>query len=136
MKAKEYLLQVERVVKLINIKQKEIDKLRLMTEYKAVRYDIERVSGGTPTDRTDIICKIVDYEIELKKDIEKLVELKKEIIKTIETINNADYVTLLYLRYFEFKTWEEISIDMHFSYRWVLIMHGRALNEVEKLISQ
>lgn len=136
MKAKDYLLQVRRINKLIELKQSEINKLNLYLGVKAVNYEAERVQSSNTTDRADLICKIVDFEIELKEYIKQLIDLKKEIMQTIDKLDEADLIKLLYLRYFDFKTWEEIAITMNYSYRWILKLHGISLQKIEKILQQ
>lgn len=136
MKAKDYLLQVRRINKLIELKQNEINKLNLYLGVKAVNYEGERVQSSNTMDRTDLICKIVDFEIELKEYIKQLIDLKKEIMQTIDKLDDADLIKLLYLRYFDFKTWEEIAITMNYSYRWILKLHGISLQKIEKILQQ
>lgn len=136
MKAKDYLLQVRRINKLIELKQSEINKLNLYLGVKAVNYEAERVQSSNTMDRTDLICKIVDFEIELKEYIKQLIDLKKEIMQTIDKLDDADLIKLLYLRYFDFKTWEEIAITMNYSYRWILKLHGISLQKIEKILQQ
>lgn len=136
MKAKDYLLQVRRINKLIELKQNEINKLNLYLGVKAVNYEAERVQSSNTTDRTDLICKIVDFEIELKEYIKQLIDLKKEIMQTIDKLDDADLIKLLYLRYFDFKTWEEIAITMNYSYRWILKLHGISLQKIEKILQE
>lgn len=136
MKAKDYLLQVRRINKLIELKQNEINKLNLYLGVKAVNYEGERVQSSNTMDRTDLICKIVDFEIELKEYIKQLIDLKKEIMQTIDKLDEADLIKLLYLRYFDFKTWEEIAITMNYSYRWILKLHGISLQKIEKILQQ
>lgn len=136
MKAKDYLLQVRRINKLIELKQNEINKLNLYLGVKAVNYEAERVQSSNTTDRADLICKIVDFEIELKEYIKQLIDLKKEIMQTIDKLDDADLIKLLYLRYFDFKTWEEIAITMNYSYRWILKLHGISLQKIEKILQQ
>lgn len=134
MNVKEYLLQIKRVNCLIELKQKEIESLHAALGYKAVSYDAERVQGGKKTDKTDLICKIIDYEHEIICFIDNLIDLKKRISEELNKLDNEELIKLLYLRYFEFKSWEEIAINMNYSYRWILRLHGKALFEFDKII--
>lgn len=131
MTAKEYLSQLRRYDKMIESKKAEIERIRLSLEYKSVSYDGQRVQGGGAS-REDMICKMLDFERDMEDQVRELIELKKEIMAQIDKLDQAEYIQLLYLRYLEFKTWEEISVKMNFSYRYVLKLHGRALQELEK----
>lgn len=136
MNAKEYLLQVRKLEHLISIKKEEIQRLRLTLGYKTVRYDIERVSGGKPVSASETIARIVDYETELEKDVRRYIETKSDVLKTIDQLSDERYISVLYKRYFEFKRFEEISVDMNYHYRWVLKLHGKALLEVNKILQK
>lgn len=131
MTAKEYLSQLRRYDRMIESKKAEIEQIRLSLEYKSVSYDGQRVQGGGAS-REDMICKMLDFERDMEDQVRELIELKKEIMAQIDKLDQAEYIQLLYLRYLEFKTWEEISVKMNFSYRYVLKLHGRALQELEK----
>lgn len=136
MNAKECLSQIKKADYLIHLKQKEIDRLKQGLGYKAVSYDQERVQGGKPTDKSDLICKIIDYEHELIAQVNELINLKKEIMIRVDQIKNEECIRLIYLRYFEFKSWEEIAIELKYSYRWVLKLHGKALLEFGKILKE
>ena len=136
MTAKEYLLKVRRAEKLIELKKHEIEKLRIGLEYKAVNYGSERVQSSNTRDRTDALCELIDFEHELKKQIEELIELKREVMQKIDSIQEADLVTILYLRYLDNLHWEEIAAKMNYSHRWILKLHGRALREIENILKK
>ena len=76
---------------------------------------------------TELILKIVDLQKELETDINNLLDLKLKITYQINSIDNDDYKLLLMLRYLNFKTWEEIAVEMGYTYQWVHVLHGRAL---------
>lgn len=50
------------------------------------------------------ICKIIDLQDEINKDIDRLVDLKTQIVTTIKNIENYEYQTLLEKRYLCFYT--------------------------------
>lgn len=135
MTAKDYLLQIKRAEKLIELKKFEIEKLKSQLGYKAVNYENERVQSS-PVDRTDILCKLLDFERELYEQIAELTEIKSKIIKLIDTIDDTDLIELLYLRYIDCMQWEEIAIKMSYSNRWVLKKHRQALLKVEKKLQE
>ena len=130
--AKEKLKEVKKLDNLIESKRREIIYLREKLYYKGLSYG-EKIQGSFQSDqRENMIASIVDYEAELHKDIDKLIELKKEISTTIDKIEDADCVNVLYKRYFEYKTWEKISDEMFLTPRRVLQIHGKALIQFYK----
>lgn len=62
---------------------------------------------------------------------------RNEIINTIGELSNPNHNRLLYLRYVQQKIWEEIAVDMHFSYQWVSgALHSNALQELQKILDR
>ena len=134
--AKEYLSQLYRLDNLINIKQLELESLKSISTSISVNSDSERVQTSIKQDKIgDIVAKIIDLNNEINSDIDKLVDSKKEIMNLIDKVSCDDLRYILYLRYFHFKTWEKIAVDMNYSYQWVHKLHSRALREVDKLLN-
>lgn len=134
MKAKEYLQQLQRLDTVINQKIKELGDLRLKSRsVGSIDYSKERVqtspSGDVPFVKP--ICRIIDLEAEINAEIDKFVDEKHKIINQIQGLKNSDYIALLFKRYVEFKKFEVISVEMNFTYQYVIEMHGYALKEFE-----
>lgn len=134
MKAKEYLQQLKRLDELINQKIKEVTDLReRATSVSGIDYSKDKVqtspSGDTPF--VKLIGKIADLEAEINAEIDSFVNEKHKIINQIQSLKNADYISLLFKRYVEFKKFEIIAIEMNFTYQYVLELHGCALREFE-----
>ena len=79
----------------------------------------------------EVVCKMLDLESEISKEIKKLLELKQEIMRVIATVGNSDYRTLLEFRYLCFHSWEKIAVEMGYDKRYILKLHNRALNSVK-----
>ena len=82
------------------------------------------------------ICKIIDLQDEINKDIDRLVDLKTQIVTTIKNIENYEYQTLLERRYLCFYTWEQIAVDMDYSIQHIYRLRDKALLEVSKIDSK
>lgn len=78
------------------------------------------------------IAKIVDMENELDGIIDNYIDKKNKIIKEIEDVGEYVYYEVLFSKYVEYKTFEEIAKKMNYSTRQVLRIHGAALSEFEK----
>lgn len=134
MKAKDYLKRLKRLDTIINQKIQELSALRLTAGSPAgIDYSKERVqtspSGDTPFVKP--ICRIIDLESEINAEIDRYVDDKHTIINQIQALKNSDYIALLFKRYVEFKKFEVISVEMSFTYQYVIEMHGYALKEFE-----
>lgn len=72
---------------------------------------------------------------ELKTEYEnRWLEAEKERLKIADRINQIDepYRTILMLRYIHEKNFEEISVELHYSYAWTTHLHGEALQKYEE----
>ena len=130
MTAKQYLRQVKRLDNLINAKLEQVDELRGIVTKITSKLDAVKVEKHNFVDKTGtLISKIVDLEKEINKDIDKLIDLKAEVIENIDKVKNQDYRLLLTLRYLNYWTWEQIAVEMNYSYVHVHRLHSRALRE-------
>lgn len=79
--------------------------------------------------------KLVELESLIDARVDELTGIRSEILATIRQVPDARYRTLLIERYTEFKTWEQIAVDMNYSFRRVTQMHGEALAALLPIIS-
>lgn len=134
MNAKQYLRQVRRLDNIVNAKLQQVEMLRAMTTRMTANLTTDKVQESNIPDKiSTLICKIVDLEKEIINDVDKLIDLKAEIMRKIDSIQNDNYRLLLTLRYLNFKSWEQIAVEMGFTFQWVHELHKRALIEFEKV---
>ena len=133
MDTKQYLQQISRLDRMINNKLAEISQLReLAMSVSAVKNE-ERVQTTPNFDKIGTAyCKIEEMEEKLDKLIDEFVDKKNLIISQIDKIDNETYYEILFARYIEKKTFEKIADEMTYSWRQVIRLHGRALQEFEK----
>lgn len=84
----------------------------------------------------DLEKKIGEYERQLIRNRTELWRAKMDILDTISKVEDAKLSRLLYLYYVDGRTWEEVAVEMTYSWRHTLRRHGTALREVEKIIDQ
>ena len=133
MDTKQYLQQISRLDRMINNKLAEISQLReLAMSVSAVKNE-ERVQNTPNFDKIGTAyCKIEEMEEKLDKLIDEYVDKKNLIISQIDKIDNEAYYEILFARYIEKKTFEKIADEMTYSFRQIIRLHGRALQEFEK----
>lgn len=136
MTAKEYLQQIELYDIQIKNKLDEIADLRAMAMNitSTLRPDGGTAKGGVSDKVGNTVAKIVDMEAEINDAIDTFVDLKREISLTLDQIADPDELRLLHLRYFQYMPWEEIAVEMGYTYRNVCYIHSRALQSVSKLL--
>lgn len=131
MTAKEYLSQGRHLDARINDKLHQVEQLRLMAE-KATTMLGGIPNSGTPnvSSLQDTICRIVDLEVELSRSIDQLIELRREMMHAIDAVPNAEYRTLLSMRYLSFRSWQDIAESMGYNEKYVYELHGKALKMI------
>lgn len=136
MTAKEYLMQVVRADRMIDNKLHEIEELRRMSVSitSVLKDDVVSGGGGSGDKVGGMVSKIIDMEYELDGEIDKLVDLKREVMRVIDQLETPK-CEILYKRYLQNKTWEKIAVETGYSYVWVCKLHGRALQDVERILN-
>ena len=131
MTAKEYLSQARFLDDRINSKIQQISSLNeLATKCTATISDMPHSPNIAGSTMADAVCKIVDLQEEINKDIDRLVDLKREIMGVIKSVPNVEYQTILEKRYLCFISWEQIAVDMNYSMQHIHRMHSSALKEI------
>ena len=137
MTAKEYLSQAWNIDRRINDKVAHVSRLRDMaTNVSAVISDMPKSPSPNNQRMETIIARLTDTEDEINADIDRLISLKLEIMNTIWQVEDAKACAVLERRYHSFKSWEEIAAELNVSVRWVHKIHGKALEDVEKILKK
>ena len=134
METKQYLSQIERLDKQIQNKLAEIYQLKAMACSVTVSNESDRVQTSPDKDRLgSTVAKIVDLEKETDRLVDEFVKKRNHIIGQIDRMENVDYYHVLSMRYVSRNTFESIAEKTDWSIRQVFKLHGRALQEFEKL---
>lgn len=137
MEAKEFLKQPEKLD--LRIKNKLIEKQQWRDIALGItaNMDGERVqSSGKKSKMADAIEKCVDMEAEIDSLIDDLIDTKKKVIQTIEQLDSPTEYNVLHLRYIQFKSLQEIADHYGRDYGWATTTHGRALKNVQDILSK
>ena len=68
---------------------------------------------------------------ELEKEKEQKIQAYSKIVYSISKLEEKKENDVLFYRYIKGWDWEEISEKMNYSKRWVLDIHGKALEHLE-----
>ena len=135
--AKKYLRQIEildrRITSKIEERQNVLDMLLRVTPVMR-----DTTSGGAAGhDKMENgVVKLTAYEDEISADIERLISLKREISEVIDRVENPKRRAVLRFRYINYKSFEQIAVDMDMSYRNICYIHGKALRDVGKILEE
>lgn len=129
---KEYLRQLRTAEIKIEQKEEELERLKASLESISTGTDSERVQT-TPKDRlSEEVPIIADLEKEINSDLGAMLMLRNKIINEIQSMDNPVYINILYKRYVQYKSLEEIAVEMSYSYTRLRHLHGRALQGFKK----
>ena len=138
MKAIDYLEQIEKIDAKIETKMEELERLQTLAEKTTASLGGERVqASGNQQKLEDCVIKILQVQSEINASIDRFVDYKKEAMELIDRACDADCIRLLYKRYFSYMKWEEIAVDMNYTYQWISGgLHQRALAQVQKALDE
>ncbi len=129
---KEYLSQAYLLDKRIMDKKEELIKLKSIVTNVGSSAIKENVQTSPNSDRIgDLVTSIIVLSDEITTQIGALYKLKYEIMLIIECIPHQELKRILELRYIKFKKWEEIAVEMQYSFKYVHKLHNKALNEIK-----
>lgn len=135
MTPKEYLQQYRDAVRRASAAQDHLAELRTMAERITPNYGS---SGGGTHQTVDKlgadVARIVDAESRVSDELEMLEATEREVISTINKVEDGTLHTLLYERYINGKTFEQIAVEMDYSWRQTIRLHGAALNSVRSIL--
>lgn len=135
MTAEEYLRQLWNLDREIEIKYRELEKLRAQIGIRQMPDNQDRVVGsGCPQDQVaDTVIKIVQMEERLNRSIDKLIDLKAKVTRQIDGMENRTYRNLLTCRYVLMQSWEEVAETVGYSVQNCYIIREKALQEFYRL---
>lgn len=111
--------------------KREAEKTRDLAVKVTGNIQEDKVQTSKRNTSEERFVKYASYTDEINKKIDELVEIKREIFSAINSVEDPILNRLLFLRYIEFEIWEQIAIDMHYSYRQICRLHGKALRKVK-----
>ena len=86
--------------------------------------------GGQKMDIPTLLAKIEESQQELLQKQNSLVDKLMEIENCIEKLDSSTERCILRLRYIDCKPWEEICVDMSYSWRHIHRLHSKILDKI------
>lgn len=131
-----HLSRYKNLEKEIRMKREEI--VRLKSESERVTTLISGLPKGKNSEIQDktaeTVAKLLDLVSSLNEDVVRLVCLRKSMEKEIQGVENSTYRILLTKRYIEGKKWENIAVEMNYSWKSVHKIHRRALDKMDTFV--
>lgn len=138
--AKEYLSQIKTLDSKIRRRQQEAKELRdVALSLGSTQMDPDRIRSASPDPdpMASQVTRYVDIQKEVQAMIIELMELKHQIIGQIAELDDSDCMRVLWKRYVDLKTFNQIADEIGYDIRTIFRIHGRALqafNEKYKFV--
>lgn len=131
MTAKQYLNRVRRIDKEISALLRLVQSTRESLESITQNYNSD---GAQVTKDPHKFDRLIELEALVDSKVDEQIELKAEILRTIMQLDDRRQRLVLMEYYIEMKTWEQVAVDLNYSYMHITRLHGYALKEVQKII--
>lgn len=136
MTAKDYLMQIEKLDRLIQNKLIEVEQWKAIAMGTTSISDGDRVQSSSSQHKMeDAVCRYVAIEEEINKCIDRFIDIKQEVIHTIEQLPATEY-DLLHKVYIQRMELNDVAILFDRTYSWVTTVHGNALKGVQKILDE
>jgi len=129
--AKQYMNRVRRVDQEIQMLERMIQKTRDSVESITQKYDGD---GAQATKNPHKFDRLVELEGLVDQKIQEQLTLKAETLLTIGKLKDRRQRMILTEYYLEMKTWEQVAVDIGYSYQHVMRLHGYALKAVSEIM--
>ena len=117
MTAKEYLWRVRDAARELKRLEQEYEQARNdILNLKAISYDTDKITGGKHCDLSDAIVKLEGYAQRIAAKWDELIKMREEAGRRIETLKDRR---------------EQIAYILGYDYRYVLKLHGKALQNFD-----
>lgn len=131
MTAREYLDQIRVLDARITNLLQEVDDLRRGILPGGVSYKEYVQSSPDPDPYGTWAGKVEEKETILNREIDALIELKIELVQSINRLQDARYIRVLYLRHVKLMKFWDIADDMGYAYNYVQILYKQAFKAFE-----
>ena len=108
----------------------QINELRSQKMFPSVNND-GMPQGSSHSDLSGYVARLDDLISQLEHEQEMAVKRYKEIHDQIHKMQDGAEKEVLERKYLMGQNWEKIAVEMGYSYRWILRIHGKALKNFQ-----
>ena len=109
-----------------------VQRTRESLESVTQNYDSDGSQGTKNPHKYD---RLVELESLVDQKIDEQIALKSEILRTIMKLSDRRQRLVLMEYYVEMKTWEQVAVDMNYSYMHITRIHGYALKAIQEVLN-
>ena len=132
---KEYLKEIKYKQQYLQRLRKRRASLHLDVSFGGIDYSADRIQSMPKNKLEEAMVKLSDRLERIDNNIAKVSIEIDDRISSIEKLSNDTYKRILFKRYVEDKSFEEISVEMGYVYNYTCNLHGDALSELSKVLN-
>lgn len=127
-KKKEYLNSYKSLCRKLKSLEEQLLSLREIEQSAKIQQLTDMPKGSKQTDLSDYMVKLDNIVYKVIKTKQECMVKKMEIESRIADMPDGVEADILRKRYLEFKSWEEICVELNYSWRQTHRLHSRALS--------
>ena len=121
----------------INATLDEIEHIHaIRTKITSTLKECTVIGGGSDDKRADATVRLMELEGKLRIQVETYVQHTEMTISTINSLRSDTQREVMYRRYILGKTFPKIAAELDMDVDSIYHIHGRALNNIGRLLSQ
>ena len=134
--AKEYLKDIKRMRQHLDRLKQRRASLHLDVSFGGIDYSADRIQNSPENKLENAMIKLSDRLEHIDQAIALLSVDIDDRLNNIENLKDNKYRNVLFKRYSEYKSLEEISVEMGYVYNYTCNIHGEALKELSKVLNK
>ena len=116
----------------LEIKRLQDELIRCQALATKITPTISDTPGGHGGDRLQAaVDRIAEIELQIDVEIGIWKQLRSDILDAISAVEDYRLRNILSSRYIRGDKWEQIAVDMHYDYRHITRLHGKALTALQ-----
>ena len=127
-KKKDYLNSYKNLCKKLKSLEDQLQSLRETEESAKIPSISDMPKAHNQTDLSDVMVRIEEVYTKIVRLRAECLEKKLEIESRIADMDDGIEADILRKRYLEFKSWEEICVELNYSWRQTHRLHSNALS--------
>jgi DNA-directed RNA polymerase specialized sigma24 family protein len=132
-------IDVKTYLKEIREKRQHIDRLKerrealhLDVSFGSIDYSADKIISTPKNKLEEAMIRLSDRLERIDRTIARLSVEVDDRIESIESLSDENHRDILFKRYVEYLSFEEISVKMRYAYNYTCNLHGEALKELQK----
>ena len=133
MTAQEYLGRVRKQYRLLHVVERERGRVYKDICCLHAQQIKERVTGSKQSGTDDLIIRLETATERVNSEWDTLISMRDAALRMINVLRDPDHQAVLRERYVSCRDWENIAVDLGYSWRKTFYVHRQALKDFESV---